>query len=305
MVSGKKSFVFFGSGPVAAESLRLLREKFIIEAVVTKTTTMAEMSSIVPDVKVYVADNKQMLDELFTTTSFRSSVALLIDFGVILSNKVISYFPNGIINSHFSLLPELRGADPISFAILEGKKQTGVSLMLLVEAMDEGPLLVVGMFDLDGTETGPSLTKELIQLSYRLLLENFSRYLDGTITPVTQEVVQQKFNLTVSYARKIKKSDGIIDWSKPAVELEREIRAYLDWPKSRTTLKDVDVIITKSHVVDSENISLQPGEIESLDNTLVIKCGIGSLQIDALKPTGKTEMDAKAFLAGYKNRITG
>jgi len=227
----------------------------------------------------------------------------LIDFGVILSNKVISYFPKGIVNSHFSLLPELRGADPISFAILEGKERTGVSLMLLVEAMDEGPIISIGMFDLDGTETGVSLTQELIQLSHKLLVENLPAYISGNISAVTQEVTMEKFNLQTSYTRKLTKQDGVIDWNKPANMIEREVRAFKDWPKSRTNFSDIEVILLETQVVESKDTTTAPGAIETTDKELVIKCGEDSLQINRLKPVGKKDMDAQSFLAGYKQRI--
>ncbi len=304
MSNEKKSLVFFGSGPVAAESLDLLINEFEIEAVVTKPTTKREMEAASKDVEVFCVSNRKELDELFTTKKFKSELGVLIDFGIIVSQKVIDYFPLGIINSHFSLLPELRGADPISFSILEGKKKTGVSLMLLVEAMDEGPILALGMFDLDFSETTPSLTKELIQLSHSLLVENIPKYLSGEIEPATQEVVQKKFELSESYTRKLNKNDGLITWDKSAVELDREVRAYQDWPKSRTKLGDVEVIITEAHSLPSNNPELKPGEIESLDSPLVIQTGDGQLCIEKLKPAGKKEMDAKAFLAGYKNRLS-
>lgn len=303
MSKNKKSLVFFGSGPVAAESLELLKENFVIEAVVTKSTTKSEMESVVSDVDVYSVDNRQMLDDLFTTVEFNSSVGVLIDFGIIVSKNIIEYFPNGIINSHFSLLPELRGADPISFAILEGKSFTGVSLMKLVEAMDEGPILAVGKLELDGSETTPSLTKELIQLSNLLLKEHLDVYINGNAELVTQEVLEQKFGLSVSYTRKLVKSDGIIDWRKPAVIIDREIRAFLDWPKSRTKLGEVEIIITKSHALPSNNPNLKPGEIEISDRSLAVQCEDGQLSVECLKPAGKREMDIRSFLAGYKDRL--
>ncbi len=303
MNNEKKSLVFFGSGPVAAESLKLLQENFEIEAVVTKPTTKSDMVAVSGNTKVYAVSDKKDLDDLITTEEFKSNLGVLIDFGIIVSQKVNDYFEFGIINSHFSLLPELRGADPISFSILEGKNKTGVSLMLLVEAMDEGPIIAVGMFDMDQTETTPSLTKELIQLSNVLLKENIPKYLNGMSEPVVQEVIQKKFDLKTSYTRKLTKQDGVIDWNKPAKQLAREVRAYLDWPKSKTKLGDIDVIITKAHIIEADNPKLKPGEIESMTNSLVIQTGDGKLCIDNLKPVGKKEMVARAFLAGYKSRL--
>src|SRR5262249_45964550 len=156
-------------------------------------------------------------------------------FGIIVSQKTIDYFPLGIINSHFSLLPQWRGADPITFSILSGQKQTGVSLMLLVAAMDEGPLLSQGVYDIEPDETTPSLTDSLIKLSHALLVDALPRYAAGDITARSQEVVAQMMGIPTepSYSRKLTKEDGIIDWKKPAEQIEREIRAFADWPKSR------------------------------------------------------------------------
>src|SRR5688572_20047531 len=128
--SGVK-IVFFGSGPVAAESLRLLGQSFEIEAIVTKPSTTREMGAAAGSARLLTVENRHELDVLISEHPFESEVGVLIDFGIIVSQKVIDYFPKGIINSHFSLLPEWRGADPITFSILSGQKKTGVSLMLL------------------------------------------------------------------------------------------------------------------------------------------------------------------------------
>src|SRR3989344_3602452 len=160
--------VFFGSGPVAAKSLRLLAQDFTIEAVITKPR-LPHHRGAVPVLElaqklklpVYTASNKMELDELFDSLKFESEAAILIDFGIIISQKVIDYFPLGIINSHFSILPQWRGADPITFAVLSGQKATGVSLMLLVEKMDEGPLLAYSEYDMPAGITTPRLTDAL------------------------------------------------------------------------------------------------------------------------------------------------
>ena len=139
----KDSIVFFGSGPVAAKSLSLLAENFEIESIITKPATVGEMTAaLARTVPVFAVSNKAELDKLISETSFKSQLAILIDFGIIVSRHVIDAFSHGIINSHFSVLPEWRGADPISFAILSGQAKTGVSLMLLDEGMDTGKILV-------------------------------------------------------------------------------------------------------------------------------------------------------------------
>lgn len=308
----KQKVVFFGSGPVAAESLRLLAQDFEIEAVITKPRPAHHKGSV-PVLELaeslrlsaQTVSSKLELDTLIDTKPFTSELAVLIDFGIIVSQKTIDYFPYGIINSHFSLLPEWRGADPITFAILNGQEQTGVSLMLLVEAMDEGPLLSQGIYDITPDETTPSLTKQLIKLSHALLVDAVQKYISGEISPRPQEVVAELMNFSIepTYSRKLNKEDGIIDWQKPAEDIEREVRAYNEWPKSLAKLGNIDVVITKAHAGPSDGV---PGKLEVLEDkkVLIVYCGKGYLCIDELKPAGKKEMPVAAFLAGYKDRLT-
>lgn len=305
----KQQVVFFGSGPVAAENLRLLAQDFAIEAVVTKPRPAHHKGSV-PVVELahelslptYTVASKTELDELISSGPFESKIAILIDFGIIVSQTSIDYFPLGIINSHFSLLPQWRGADPITYSILSGQKQTGVSLMLLVAAMDEGPLLAQGVHDVKPGETTPSLTESLIKLSHALLVDVTPRYISGEIKPRPQEIVAKLMGTPTepTYSQKLTKADGIIDWNKPAEQIEREIRAYIDWPRSRTVFSKVDLAITKAHVI---NASGNPGKITTDGTELVVHCGKQSLSIDNLIPAGKKEMPVKAFLAGYKNRL--
>ena len=294
--SGKISIVFFGSGPVATKSLKLLGKNFDIEAIITKPSTINDMSPSAKDASVYSVKSKDELDELIASKPFTSKLGVLIDFGIIVSQNVINYFPLGIVNSHFSLLPRLRGADPITFSILQGDTKTGVSLMLIDSGMDTGSLLTQQTYNLPKDITTPELTNDLILLSDSLLNKYLPRYVAGDIKPYNQSS-QKK---SVTYSRKLTKEDGILDFNKPAKILEREIRAFVDWPKSRTSIAGKDVIITKATVLDEEKAA---GVVTIENGKLMIGCGRGTLIIDALKPAGKPEMTTKAFLAGYKNLL--
>lgn len=304
-VSTNPPIVFFGSGPVAAESARLLSAEFEFEAVITKPSTVKEMcAALSKDTCIYSVNSRADLDDLIAAQQFNSPLGILIDFGIIVSQKVIDYFPKGIVNSHFSLLPQLRGADPISFAILEGLEKTGVSLMLLVEAMDEGPVIACGIQELDGTETTPKLTEKLILLSDALLKKEVPRYLidGGGADQASLASTIPDYPSEPSYSRKLTKEDGLLDFTKSAEVLERQIRAFIEWPKSRTTLGGKDVIITKAHSVPS-SFSDTPGDVDIIKDmgVLMIQCANGYLCVDMLKPAGKKEMTAKAFLAGYSH----
>ena len=294
-----QSLVFIGSGPVAAESLELLAHSFTIEAVITKpkpshhkgTFPVIDVAKKL-DIPLHAVSNKAELSSLIANNPFQSKLGVLIDFGIIVTQDVIDYFPLGILNSHFSVLPEWRGADPITFAILSGQATTGVSLMFLVEAMDEGPIHAYSEQPLSSKETTPELTHSLIQLSNALLKHELPRLFKEQSKGTEQTITGRQ----VSYSRKLTKADGIIDWAKPAEVIEREIRAFIGWPKSVTTLASKDVVITAAHVTEQAG---QPGSVSVSNKQITVHCGKNALALDKLKPAGKNEMPASAFLAGY------
>jgi methionyl-tRNA formyltransferase len=311
MKQPSETVVFFGSGPVAAESLELLLENFTVEAVVTKPRAEHHRGSVPvlelaehKKIPVYTVTNKKTLDELIHGQTFSSRLAILIDFGIIVSQEVIDAFELGIVNSHFSLLPEWRGADPITFSILSGQSQTGISLMLLTAGMDEGPLLAQATYDLSPTETTPTLTKALIELSNASLQEILPLYTAGKIQPAPQLTNSLAPSKEPTYSRKLTKADGELDFTKPATTLEREIRAFLEWPKSRARLGDSDVIITAARAAIVPTTQ-PPGTAEILKEpeTLIVYCGEGYLCFDRLKPAGKKEMSAAEFIRGYGLRL--
>lgn len=154
----QQSVVFFGSGPVAARSLQLLSERFTIEAVVTKPRPVHHRGNFpvidtAEELKLpmHVVSNRSELSNLISTRPFTSQLGILIDFGILVGVDTIDYFPYGIVNSHFSVLPEWRGADPITFALLSGQPTTGVSLMMIDEGMDTGKILATKVYRLPRT----------------------------------------------------------------------------------------------------------------------------------------------------------
>lgn len=298
------TIVFFGSGPVAAESLKLLNKSFTIEAAVTKPRPEHHKGSVpVLDVAnelgipVHTVQNKLQLKELASQHSLHSTIAVLIDFGIIVPQSVIDYFPLGIINSHFSLLPEWRGADPITFSVLSGQKATGVSLMMLVAGMDEGPLLAQSPYTLPSTITSPELTTDLIDLSYRMLVEILPDYISGNIGAYPQDASKEP-----TYSRKLLKNDSIVDWNKPAAQIEREVRAFANWPKTKASFGELELIITRSHVIDKSG---KAGKATIIDKLPAVYCGEQALCLDSVKPAGKQEMTGDSFLAGYKQVFLG
>jgi methionyl-tRNA formyltransferase len=290
MTNTSKTILFFGSGPVAAASLRSLADNFSVEAVITKAVP-AHHKGIAPveeladelGLPIIFATTKKELDQVFAERTFTSKVGVVVDYGVIISQAVINAFPLGIVNSHFSLLPEWRGADPITFSILSGQEKTGVSLMVIEPTLDTGKLITQKVLPIASDDTTPTLTKKLVTLSNTLLVEYLPRYIDGEIAPKNQPHPDR-----VTFSRKLTKDDSILDFSKPAAQLEREVRAFTGWPKSRTTLLGQDVIVTKAHVSQTQETKLD------------IPAGDGQyLSIDELIAPSGRKMDAKSFLNGY------
>ncbi len=222
-----------------------------------------------------------------------SRLAVLAAYGRIIPQAVLDEFPLGIINVHPSLLPAYRGPTPIEQAILDGTAKTGVSIMRLTAGMDEGPIYKQKMLPLKGNESKEELTQQLQQLGADLIKEVLPAIADGSLTPR-----QQPHPNRATYSRKLAKEDGLVDWSKPADQLEREIRAFAGWPNSRTQLGGREVVITAAHVVDE---TLKPGEVKVEAKMLIVGTGDKSLAIDKLKPAGKKKMTSEAFLAGHRH----
>lgn len=292
MDESKVSLVFFGSGPVSAATLSFLKDNFNIEAVITKPSTLGQMRAKSSSVPIFQVKNRSELTSLLKEKKFKSKAGLVVDFGIVIEKPAIDCFPLGIVNSHFSLLPRWRGADPISFAILSGDKKTGVSLMLIDESLDTGDLIAQEALDIPPKCTTPRLTEELIALSNDMLKRYLPRYMDGKLSPYPQPSAE-----TATYSRKLQKADGIIDWNKPAPEIERQIRAFAGWPKSFGRIGKHSLIIAGSEAIDKSG---KPGSYEAGKNSLVVFCGEKALDIKSVQPAGKKVMPISAFLAGYQ-----
>lgn len=215
---------------------------------------------------------------------FKADIGVLVAYGKIIPQSIIDIFPHGILNIHPSLLPKYRGSTPIETAILDGATKTGVSIMGLVKAMDAGPIYAQKEVALTGTETKQQLTAELLQLGSEMLIEVLPEVLNGTATPKTQNEADATFT------RQLSKNDTLLDQKKPAEVLEREIRAFQTWPKSRITVFGHQIIVLEAAVVG-----------EMTNEALIIPCaGSTYLQINQLiAPSGK-RMSGIDFIRGYR-----
>ncbi len=222
---------------------------------------------------------------------FKADAGVAVAYGKLIPGGIIDLFPAGILNIHPSLLPLHRGATPIESAILNGDKETGVSLMRLTTDLDSGPVYAQSKLML-GKQSKQEIADSLLAEGVKWLLKLLPAIIDGSAaSPAPQ------YESLATFDKRISKQDGVIDCLQSAVQLEREIRAYAGWPRSRTVLGDKGVAITKVKVLDDIGT---PGSIKAEKGRLVIFCKWGALEIESLIPAGKKEMSAEAFLAGYK-----
>lgn len=273
--------------------MKKMSEKIIFFGNEKLATGVAEVKPLIRNAVVDAGfDLEQVITgKLSELKPHKAQLAVLAAYGRIIPQSVLDQFPIGIINVHPSLLPRHRGPTPIEQTILDGDAKTGVSIMRLTAGMDEGPIYKQKTLQLRGDESKTELVARLQQLGSELLVEVLPSIVSGTLKPRKQPHPDR-----ATYSHLLTKEDGVIDWNKPAEQIEREIRAFAGWPSSHTTLAGREVIITKVRIV---KISGTPGEVTIMDKELIIGAGKNSLAIEKLKPAGKKEMTGSDFVRGY------
>lgn len=219
-------------------------------------------------------------------------------FGQILPKEILDIPRYGCINIHASLLPEYRGAAPIQQCIVDGKKETGVTIMQMDEGLDTGDILIQRSIPIADDETGGSLFDKLAALGASLAKEAVSLLKEGKLESVPQDDSKS------SYAGLLKKDSGRLDFSGDAVEIERIVRAMNPWPSAYTKFRGKGLKIWKAHVTDN-NVTVdieKTGKIISVTEAdFTVKCGNGALVIDEVQFEGKKRMSVRDFLNGLKN----
>jgi len=217
-------------------------------------------------------------------------------FGQILKPDVLNLPKFGCINIHASLLPRWRGAAPINAAILAGDEETGVTIMKMDVGLDTGPMLAQRALRLTRDDTAGSVFEALSTLGADLLLESLPDYLTGKLTPTPQP------EEGVTYAPMLKKEDGRLDFTRPAQELARRVRAMNPWPGAWLEYNGEPLKVLKAHVDIIFTYMIQPPGARLLSgNQPVIMTSDGALFLDEVQPPGKKPMDGRAFAAGERD----
>lgn len=225
--------------------------------------------------------------------ALRPDVIVVAAFGQILRPAVLDLPPHGCINVHASLLPRWRGAAPVQAAILAGDQVTGVTIMRMDAGMDTGPILAQTALAIQAHDTGGSLTDRLAQQGADLLIDTLPRWLAGEITPQPQDAS------LATLCRPLRKEQGQVDWTRPAGEIARAVRAFNPWPAASTAWQGQPLKILQAEALPGPS-GEPPGLARQVAGDVVVSTGDGLLRLDLVQLAGRAAMPGRDFARGQR-----
>src|SRR5216110_3501640 len=293
---------FFGTPDFAVPSLRaLVGEGFDVAAVVTQPDApqgRSRSQRVPPPVRVaaqaeelLVLQPEKPTDPAFLTQlrELKPDIGVVVAYDHILKPALLALPPRGMVNVHPSLLPALRGAAPVEWAILNGLTQTGVTIMQMDEGMDSGPILLQIPHDIDPELTGGELSEHLSEMGAQALVEALALFETNGLEPHPQEQAR------ATYAPKLTRDTARIRWADPAERLARLIRALDPRPGAWTELDGREIKLFGARVVEGRGA---PGAVQQTDDGLEITTGQGAVRIEEVQPAGKARMAAAEWVRG-------
>lgn len=229
-------------------------------------------------------------DPLALLRSCNAEAMIVAAYGLILPQSVLDSFPRGCINIHASLLPRWRGAAPIQRALLAGDTRTGISIMQMDAGLDTGAVLSEHAIEIAGDDTAASLHDKLAELGARSIVDCLALLERGTVTPIAQP------EAGVTYAAKIDKREAIIDWTRSAVQIDRQIRAFNPFPVASSTFAGESMKIWRARPATGTG---SPGEVLGVSSDgIIVACGEGALQLLELQRASSRRMTAAELVRG-------
>lgn len=299
--------IFFGTPEIACPTLLALTTSPLIEviAVVSQPDKprgrdlqlqSPPVKSLAQNRGIPVFQPAKARDPLFIEKlrQLQPDLMVVIAYGQILPQSILDIPHHGCLNIHTSLLPRHRGAAPIQWSILSGDAETGVTIMKMDAGLDTGPILSQKFIPIRPEDNSQTIHDQLAEAGADLLLETIPEYVQGKINPRPQPEGE-------TYARKISKEDGLIDWTLPAITIWNKVRAFTPWPGAFTFLpREGRKQLLKIWIAVPEGeLPLPPGMVASADKSgLVVACGGGSLRIQRLQREGGRQINAQDFLSG-------
>ena len=230
--------------------------------------------------------------------SYQADLMIVVAYGLILPQEVLTSPKFGCVNIHASILPRWRGAAPIQRAIQQGDKETGITIMQMDQGLDTGNMLLTRTCPIENTDTGSSLHNKLASLGGQAILEFLNDFSKETGSPLSPGDVQD--DSLANYAHKLSKQEAEIDWNQPAASIERQIRAFCDWPVSFTHINGNRLRIWEANFESYSQKPHEAGKIISTDKEVIrVVCGDGNLvKITKLQADGSRAMSAADLLNG-------
>jgi methionyl-tRNA formyltransferase len=307
--------VFFGTANVALPILEALKKQHEIVAVVTtpdaavgrsQELTESPVSALAKDLKLQtfkpeeVKNNPEFLAEL---QKLGADIFVVVAYGKILPLEIINLPKFKAVNVHFSPLPKYRGPSPIQTALLNGDSQTGTSIFILDEGVDDGPLLAQEIANIDPSDNYFTLSDKLARLSAGMINQVVNDYTTGKITPLPQD------EAAASHTKRIAKADGKINWQKTSDEIYNQFKAFYPWPGIWTTWKGQTLKITDCSA--DPDIRMESGSADGYGCGTILEGGIvmcgnqTALRINRLQLAGKSDVSISEFLNGYRDFVGG
>jgi methionyl-tRNA formyltransferase len=304
--------IFMGTPDFSVPVLRrILTDGYEVIAVVTQPDRPVGRKRVMtaPPVKVeaekhgipvYQPERIRRQEELEPLLALKPDLIVTAAFGQILPNSLLEAPPYGCINVHASLLPELRGGAPIHYSIIQGKTETGITIMYMAEKLDAGDIISKVIVPIEERDTVGTLHDKLSEAGSQLLSETLPKILSKEIQGVPQN------DSEATFAPNIKREQERIDWSKPGEVIYNQIRGLNPWPVAYTEL-DGDVLKVWWGEKFSTEVQTEPGTVISLeDDGIVVATGNQTaIKITELQPSGKKKMTGEQFLRGANNQIVG
>jgi methionyl-tRNA formyltransferase len=297
--------VFIGAGEIGVPTLRaLVKSEHEVVGVVTQPDKPVGRTQQIesPPIKKTLAESnvpilqparikaRQAIEEV---RALQPDAIVVVAYGQILPREVLEIPRIACLNLHASLLPRWRGAAPIQAAIAAGDPQTGITVMYMAEGLDTGDILLQRGIDILPTDTGGSLRDRLAQIAPDALLEALKMLVKGNAPRISQDTA------LATYAPRLTRDNGKIDWAEPAEIIERKIRAFNPWPGAFTGIASPGIRKLKIFSAAIVDLNGKPGEFLHREKELFIAAGKGALALGEVQLEGKRRMDAGEFLRGH------
>jgi methionyl-tRNA formyltransferase len=307
MASAPLRLVFFGTPEFAAPTLaRLVASRHQVVAAVTQpdrprgrgqkvSDAPVKALALLTGIPVLQPERLRRDDHEASFLALGADLGVVAAYGKILPEWLLALPRLGLINVHASLLPRYRGAAPVHRAVIAGERETGITIMRVVKALDAGPMLDVVRTPIGPDETSEDVERRLGELGASLLLDVVERLAEGPVPEVAQNDAES------TYAQKLTRDDSPIDWARSAQAIHNQVRGLHPWPHAATSIQGRRLIVHRSAVGDPLTDPAPPGTVVAASRTaLTVACGDGrGLHLLVLQPEGKRAMPTGDFLAGH------